>query len=128
MRHSGHSICCEVNGTDHVEVKEAVVHRRYQGVRCRMGKAAQIAIRPRRVDDDEINIPLERVDRIDKPLAFKLFIVSDLYRLALLDAAVDWHFEIEPGMGCPSTTIVYVARKALLTSVEIDCSNPLAAL
>ena len=61
-----------VNGTEHVEVKEAVVHRSYQDVRCRMGKAARIAIRARRVDDDEINIPVERVDRIDEPLAFKL--------------------------------------------------------
>ena len=51
---------------EHVQVKEAVVHRSYQGVSCRMGKAAQIAIRARRVDDDEINIPVERVDRIDK--------------------------------------------------------------
>jgi hypothetical protein len=93
-----------------------------------MGKAAQIAIRARRVDDDELNIPVERVDRIDESLAFKLFIVSDLHRPALLDAEVGWHFEIEPGMGCPSTTIVYVARKALLASVEIDCSNPLAGL
>ena len=66
--------------------------------------------------------------RFSKPLAFKLFIVSDLHRPALLDAEVDWHYEIEPGMGCPSTTIVYVARKALLTSVKIDCSNPLAGL
>lgn len=128
MRHSGHSICCGINGTEHVEVKEAVVHRSYQGIRCRMGKAAQIAIRSRRVDDDEINIPVERVDRIDKPLAFKLFVASDLHRAALFDAEVGWHFEIEPSVGCPGTTIVYVARKALLTSVEIDCSNPLAAL
>jgi hypothetical protein len=52
-----------------------------------MDKAAQIAIRPRRVDDDEINIPVGRVDSIDKPLAFK---VSDLQRPALLDAEVDW--------------------------------------
>jgi hypothetical protein len=93
-----------------------------------MRKSAKIAIRARRVDEDEINIPVERVDGIDKPLAFKLFIVSDLHRPALLDAEVDWHYEIEPGMGCPSTTIVYVARKALLTSVEIDCSNPMAGL
>ena len=93
-----------------------------------MNKATQIAIRARRIDDDEINIPVERVDRIDKPLAFKLFIVSDLHRPALFDAEVGWHFEIEPSVGCPGTTIVYVARKALLTSVEIDCSNPLAGL
>jgi hypothetical protein len=44
----------------------------------------------------------------------------------LRDSEVGWHFEIEPSLGCPGTTIVYVARKALLTSVEIDCSNPLA--
>jgi hypothetical protein len=93
-----------------------------------MRKSAKIAIRARRVDEDEINIPVERVDGSDKPLAFKLFIVSDLHRPALLDAEVDWNYEIEPGMGCPSTTIVYVARKALLTSVEIDCSNPMAGL
>jgi hypothetical protein len=93
-----------------------------------MRKAAQIAIRARRVDEDEINIPIERVDRVDKPFAFNLFIVSDLHRPALFDAEVGWHFEIEPSVGCPSTTIVYVARKTLLTSVEIDCSNPLTGL
>src|ERR1700754_210013 len=108
MRHCGYSICCGVNGTEHVEVKQAVVHRSYQGVRRRMGKAAQIAIRARRVDEDEINLAVDRVDRIDKPSAFKLFIVGDLHRPALLDAEVDWQFKIEPGMGGPGTTIADV--------------------
>jgi hypothetical protein len=46
----------------------------------------------------------------------------------LPDSEVGWHFETEPSVGCPSTKIVYVARKALMTSVEIDCSNTLAGL
>jgi len=38
------NMCCRLNGTEHVEVKEAIVHPSYQGVCCRMSKAAQIAI------------------------------------------------------------------------------------
>jgi hypothetical protein len=93
-----------------------------------MGKAARIAIRARRVDDDEINIPVERVDRIDEPLAFKLSLSAICIARPCSMQKWTGTFESEPGMGCPSTTIVYVARKALLTSVEIDCSNPLAGL
>ena len=68
MRRSGHSICCGVNGTEHVEVG-AVVHRVIK-VSAVNGQGGSDSYRARR--DDEINIPVERVDRVDKPLASAL--------------------------------------------------------
>ena len=78
MAHASHGGGCGINRAKYVKVEKTVVDGRDQRVGHRMGEPHQIAVGPRRVDHDEIEGPLDRVDRIRELLILGIFVVGDL--------------------------------------------------
>jgi hypothetical protein len=93
-----------------------------------MRQPHQVAVRPRRIDDNEIESMLDSADRIHELPAFGSFIVDDLHGLAVLDATVHGDLEIETGAARPGVPVVDVAGEALLAAIEIYGGHPLACL
>src|SRR4051794_24245585 len=93
-----------------------------------MRQAHQIAVRPRRIDDDEIERPLHRADGVHELQELRRFIVGDLHAVAKLDAAMHGEFEIEAGAASPSAPVTDVARKTLLAAIEVNGGDALAGL
>ncbi len=90
-----------------------------------MGQPHQIGVRPRRIDDDEIEGALDRAHRFHELLELGVFIVGDLHRLAELDAKVHGNFEVEAGAARPRGAVADVPGEALLAAVEIDGGDAL---
>jgi hypothetical protein len=93
-----------------------------------MSKPHQVAIGAGRVDDDEIEGPLDCAHGIHELLELGRFVVGDLHGLAKLDAVMHGEFEIEAGTAGPGAPIADVTGETLLPAVEIDRGNPLAGL
>src|SRR3982074_2064479 len=91
-----------------------------------MRQTHQITVRARRIDNDEIECPLNRAHRIHELLEFGGFVVGDLHGLAKLDAAMYRELESEAGAACPGVSVVDVTGEALLAAIEIDGGDALA--
>jgi hypothetical protein len=128
MALAGHGIGRGIDGSEHVEIEEAVVDRGHQRVGHRMRQTHQIGVGTRRIDDDEIEGALDRAHRLHELLELGIFIVGDLHRLAELDAVVHRDFEVETGAAGPRAPVGDVAGKALLAAVEIDGGDALSGL
>ena len=76
MAHASHGGGCGINRAKYVKVEKTVVDGRDQRVGHRMGEP--IAAGPRGVNCDEIEDPLDRVDRIRELLILGIFVVGDL--------------------------------------------------
>ena len=128
MALAGHRIGRRIDRAEHVEIQKAVVDRRHQRVGHRMRQTHQIAVGPRRIDDDEIECPLHRADGVHELKKLRRFIVGDLHGVAKLDAAMHRKFEVEPGTARPGAAIGDVAGKTLLAAIEVDGCDALAGL
>ena len=126
MAFAGYGIGRGVDRPEDVEIEEAVVDRRHQCIGHRMRQTHQITIRPRGIDDDEIERPLDRANGIHELLKFGSLVVGDLHGVAKFDAAMHREFEVEAGAARPGASIVDVTGKALLAAIEIDGGDPLA--
>jgi hypothetical protein len=100
---------------------EAVVDRRHQRIGHRVRQTHQITVRPRGIDNDEIECPLDRADGVHKLLEFGTFVVGDLHGVAKLDAAMHREFQIEAAAARPGTSVVDVTGEALLA---VDLPEP----
>ena len=126
MALAGHRIGRGVDGSEHVEIEEAVVDRRHQRIGHRVRQPHQVAVGTRGIDHDEIEGPLDRAHRVHELLEFGGFIVGDLHGLAELDAAMHGNFEIEAGAARPGAAVVDVTGETLLAAIEIDGGDALA--
>ena len=79
MALAGHGIGRGVDGSQHVEIEEAVIDRRHQRVGHRVRQAHQVAIRPGRIDDDEIEGALDRAHGVHELLELGVFVVGNLH-------------------------------------------------
>jgi hypothetical protein len=125
---SRHGIGLGIDGSEHVEIQEAVIDRRHQRVGHGMCKPHQIAVDAGRIDHDEVKGPLHRADGVHELLQLGVFILGDLHGPTELDAAVHRELEIKAGAARPGAAIIDVTGKTLLPAVEIDGGDPLAGL
>lgn len=93
-----------------------------------MGEPHQIAVGAGRIDDDEVEIALDRRDRLHELKELGILVLSDLHGFAELDAAMRRQLKIELGPARPGRTVVDVAREALLAAVEVNGGDALAGL
>jgi len=91
-------------------------------------KTHQIAVRSRRIDNDEIEGALDRADRRHEFPALRRLVLRDLHGLARRDAAMNRKLEVEAGASRPGPPIADVTGEALLPAVEIDGGDALARL
>jgi hypothetical protein len=128
MAGAGNREGCGVDGSEHVEIHEAVVERGDQRVGHRECEPHQVGVGGRRVDDQEVVRVLDGVDGGREIVELDRLVVGDDDALGAGDAEMRWNAEVELGVLGPGAAVLDVVAEAFLARVEIDGGHALAGL